>query len=118
MYQETVICGKFYYFFFSKKSDGEIHDLLVEAYKEYSSSASMCEKWIKRFKSNDYDLDDEEHRKPPKKIEDSELEAILADDTCQTEKELEAVLNVTQQCIPLRLSAIEIIQKKGNWVPH
>ena len=63
------------HYFFLKKSAAESHRLLVEAYKEYAPSVSMCEKWFKRFRSNDFDLDDKEHGKPPKKFEDAELQA-------------------------------------------
>ena len=74
LYRKNAICGKLYYFFL-KKSAAESHRLLVEAYKEYAPSVSMCEKWFKRFRSNDFDLDDKKHGKPPKKFEDAELQA-------------------------------------------
>jgi len=106
------------HYFFLKKSAADSHRLLVEAYKEYAPSVSMCEKWFKRFRSNDFDLDDKEHGKPPKKFEDAQLEALLDEDACQTEKELATALNVTQQCISLRLNAMGMIRKQGSWVPY
>ena len=42
----------------------------------------------------------------------------LAEDLCQTQKELEESLRVTQQAISKRLKAIGMIQLQGNWVPY
>jgi len=38
---------------------------------------SQCFEWFKKFKSGDFDVRNEEHGKPPKKFEDSELQALL-----------------------------------------
>lgn len=64
-----------YGFSIDDKSAAESHCLLVEAYKKHAPSVSMCEKWFKRFRSNDLDLDDKEHGKLPKKFESAELKA-------------------------------------------
>jgi len=44
------------------------------------------------------------------------LEALLDEDSCQTQKEL--TLGVTQQTISYRLKSLGMIQKQGNWVPY
>jgi len=49
--------------------------------------------------------------------EDAELEALLNEDSCQTQKELALILGVTQQTISYRLKSLGMIQKQGNWVP-
>jgi len=49
--------------------------------------------------------------------EDAELEALLNEDSCPTQKELALTLGVTQQTISYRLK-LGIIQKQGNWVPY
>jgi len=50
--------------------------------------------------------------------EDAELEALLDEDSCQTQKELALTLGVIQQTISYRLKSLEMIQKQGNWVPY
>jgi len=52
-----------------------------------------------------------------KKFEDKELEALLEDQS-QTQEELAESLGVTQQAVFVRLRAIGMIQKQGNWVPY
>ena len=47
-----------------------------------------------------------------------ELEALLAEDSCQTQEELAESLRVTQQAISKRLKAMEMIQQQGNWAPY
>ena len=53
-----------------------------------------------------------------KKVEDAELEALLDEDPCQMQEELALSLEVTQQNISLRLKAMGMIQKQGNWDPY
>jgi len=49
---------------------------------------------------------------------DAELEALLDEDSCQTQKELAFTLGVTQQTISYRLKSLGMIQKQGNWIPY
>ena len=63
-------------------------------------------------------MEDEERPGQPKKFEDEELEALLDEDCCLTQEELEKSLGVTQADISKRLKADGYIQKQGNWVPH
>ncbi|GFT03356.1 mariner Mos1 transposase [Trichonephila clavipes] len=53
-----------------------------------------------------------------KVFEDAELEALLDQDSCQTQQELVGSLGVTQQAISKRLKVMGMIQKQGNWVPY
>jgi len=45
----------------------------------------------------------EERGKPPKKFEDSELQALLDEDDAQTQKQLADQLNVTREAVFIRL---------------
>lgn len=57
-----------------KKSCAECHRLLVEAYGEHALSKSACEKWFRRFNNGDFDLNNKDRGRPPKKLEDAELQ--------------------------------------------
>jgi len=50
--------------------------------------------------------------------EDAELEPLLDEDSCQTQKEFALTLGVTQQTISYRLKSLGMIQKQGNWIPY
>lgn len=50
------------------------------------------------------------------KFEDAELEALLDQDSFQTEEELAETLEVIQQAIANNLKVIGMVQ--GNWVPY
>jgi len=53
-----------------------------------------------------------------KKFKDKELEALLEEDQSQTQEELAESLGVIQQAVSVRLRAMGMIQKQGNWVPY
>jgi len=47
-----------------------------------------------------------------------DAEALLDEDSCQTQKELALTLGVTQQTISYRLKSLGMIQKQGNCIPY
>ena len=55
---------------------------------------------------------DKERSGRPKVYEDAELEALLDEDSCQTQEAL--TLGVTQPAISHRLKSLGMIQKQGN----
>jgi len=92
--------------------------MLVEAYGDHALGKSQCYEWFKRFKSGNFDVEDEERGRPPKKFEDHELQALLDEDDTQTQQQLADQLNVTREAVSKRLKAMGKIQKVGKWVPH
>ncbi|UYV61439.1 SETMAR, partial [Cordylochernes scorpioides] len=101
-----------------KKSATDGHRLLCEAYGKHALSIKSCEYWFRRFKSGDFDTRDKERGGRPIKFEDAELEALLDEDSSQTQEELAETLGVTQQAISNRLKVMGMVQKQGNWVPY
>nr|KAF6369381.1 hypothetical protein mMyoMyo1_010727 [Myotis myotis] len=105
-------------YFILKKSAAESYCILQEAYGEHAPSQDTCECWFKHFKSDAFDVKDKEHPGQPKKFEDQQLQALLDEDACQTQKQLAERLNVAQQTISDHLQAMGMILKEGKWVPH
>ncbi|UYV76611.1 hypothetical protein LAZ67_14001442 [Cordylochernes scorpioides] len=63
-------------------------------------------------------LRDKERGGRPIKFEDAELEALLDEDSSQTQEELAETFGVAQQAISNRLKVMGMVQKQGNWVPY
>jgi len=63
-------------------------------------------------------VEDKPRSGQPKKFKDKELKALLEEDQSQTQEELAESLEVTQQAVSVRLRAIGMIQKQGNWMPY
>ncbi|UYV62812.1 SETMAR, partial [Cordylochernes scorpioides] len=101
-----------------KKSATDGHRFLCEAYGKHALSIKSCEYWFRGFKSGDFDTRDKERGGRPIKFEDAELEALLDEDSSQTQEELAETLGVTQQAISNRLKVMGMVQKQGNWVPY
>lgn len=110
--------GALLFCFHLKKTAAESHRMLVEAYGEHALGKSQCFEWFKKFKSGDFDVTNKDRGKPPKKFEDSELQALLDEDDTQTQQQLADQLHVTQKAISERLKKMGKIQKIGKWVPH
>jgi len=105
------------YFFNLKKSAAEAHRMLVEAYGALSERS--CREWFQKFKNGEFDEDKEGSGRPKvyEDIEYAELEALLDEDSCQTQKELALTLGVTQQTISYRLKSLRM-HSKARGVPH
>ncbi|KAG5313916.1 MOS1T transposase, partial [Pseudoatta argentina] len=81
-----------------KKSAAEAHQMLVEVYGDTAPTDKSCREWFRCFKDGDFSVED----KP----------------RSGTQEELAESLGVTQQAVSVRLRAMGIIQKQGNWVPY
>ncbi|GFX93316.1 mariner Mos1 transposase [Trichonephila clavipes] len=101
-----------------KKSAAEAHQMLSNTYGEAAISERMCREWFQRFKNGDFEVEEQHGGGREKVFEDAELEALLDQDSCQTQQELAGSLGVTQQAISKRLKVMGMIQKHGNWVPR
>ncbi|EFN75840.1 hypothetical protein EAI_17023, partial [Harpegnathos saltator] len=80
--------GILLHYFFQKKFAAGAHRIFVETYGDHALSETTCRDWFRRFKNNDFDVEDKECSGAPKKFEDEELEALLDEDPCQTQNEL------------------------------
>ncbi|KAG5315241.1 MOS1T transposase, partial [Pseudoatta argentina] len=65
------------HYFIQKKSAAEAHRILVETYGDNALSDTTCRDWFRRFKNNDFELEDKERSGAPKKFQDKELEQLL-----------------------------------------
>lgn len=106
------------HYFDLKKSVAEVHRLLEEAYGDRAPSHTTCKEWYRRFKSNDFDVNDKPRSGQPKKFQDDELLALLHENSARTLQELGNELGVTEAAVSKRLNAMGKIQKEGRWVPH
>ncbi|KAG5319240.1 MOS1T transposase, partial [Pseudoatta argentina] len=77
-----------------------------------------CRDWFRRFKNNDFELEDKERSGAPKKFQDKELEQLLDEDPSQTLSELGKILQVDESTVSKRLKGLGMIQKQGHWVPY
>ncbi len=116
--EKVVLRGSLITFFHLKKTAAETYRLLVATYAEHAPTQKTCERWFARFRIGDFDVEDRERPGQQKKFEDAQLEALLDEDPCQTQKELAMALNVNQATISRHLHAMGKIRKLGKWVPH
>ena len=80
------------FFFHSKKTAAEAHRELQKVYGDAALSKTTCRDWFRRFKDGDFDIDDRKREERQKTFEDTDLEALLDEDPCQTQEELASSL--------------------------
>ena len=106
------------FFFHSNKTATEAHWEIEKVHGDAALSETTCRDWFRRFKDGDFDVEDRPRQWRPTNFEDAELEALLDEDSCQTQEEFASALGVTRQAISKRLYALGMIQKQGTWVPY
>ena len=52
--------GSLLHYFIHNKSAAEAHRILVETYDDDALSDTTCRDWFRRFKNNDFELEDKE----------------------------------------------------------
>ncbi|KAG5321439.1 MOS1T transposase, partial [Pseudoatta argentina] len=115
---KVYLRGILLHYFIQKKSAAEAHRILVQTYDDNALSDTTCRDWFRRFKNNDFELEDEERSGAPKKFQDKELEQLLDEDPSQTLSELGKILQVDESTVSKRLKGLGMIQKQGHWVPY
>ena len=68
--------------------------MLLSTYGDAALNERTCREWFQCFKSGHFDVEDQHGGGIKKNFEDSELEALLAEDSCQTQEELADSLGV------------------------
>ncbi|KAG5315258.1 MOS1T transposase, partial [Pseudoatta argentina] len=115
---KVYLRGILLHYFIQKKSAAEAHKILVQTYGDNALSDTTCRDWFRRFKNNDFELEDKERSGAPKKFQDKELEQLLDEDPSQTLSELGKILQVDESTVSKRLKWLGMIQRQGHWVPY
>jgi len=75
-------------------------------------------RWFEKFRSGDFDLENEPRGRPETKVDNDELKVVVEADTSQTTRELAARFDVTIPTILNHLKQINKVKKLDRWVPH
>jgi len=82
-----------------KKSAAKAHRMLVEVYGDTAPTNKSCREWFRRFKDEDFSVEDKPRFGQPKKFKDKKLEALLEEDQSQMCR----IIGGTQQAVSVRL---------------
>ncbi|KAG5319036.1 MOS1T transposase, partial [Pseudoatta argentina] len=89
---KVYLRGILLHYFIQKKSAAEAHRILVQTYGDNALSDTTCRDWFRRFKNNDFELEDKERSGK--------------------------ILQVDESTVSKRLKGLGMIQKQGHWVPY
>jgi len=106
-------------FFFDKGKTGvEAAKEIRDAYGEEAVTDRWCQKWFKRFREGNRDVEDRPRAGRPRELEPEALLALLDQDPTQTTRDLAEALGVTNGTVWNRLKEMGKVSKLGRWVPH
>lgn len=74
--------------------------------------------WFNRFRSGNFNLENEPRGRPETKVDNDELKAIVEADPSQTTSGLAARFDVSIKTILVHLDQIGKVKKLEKWVPH
>lgn len=94
-----------------KQSAAEAHRMLANTYGEAVVSERTCREWFQRFKIGDFNIEDRHGGGRERVFDDTELKALLDEDSCQTQEELAGSLGVSQQAVSKRLKTMRMIEE-------
>lgn len=77
-----------------------------------------AQKWLARFKQNDFTLTDTPRSGRPVEFDVEQLEALLQEDSRQSSRELTEKMGCTHPTVIKHLEEMGKVQKFGAWVPH
>ena len=103
--------GILLHYFIRNKSAPGAQNILVETYGDNVLSDTTCRDQFRRFKNNDFKLEDKERSGTPKTFEYKELGEILDEDRSQRLAELEKTLQVVESTVSRRLKVLGMIQR-------
>jgi histone-lysine N-methyltransferase SETMAR len=83
-----------------------------------STSDRTVRFWFDRFRSGNFNIDNEPRGRPETKVNNDELKVIVEADSSQSTSELAAAFNVNDKTILIHLNQIGKIKKLGKWVPY
>ncbi|XP_075858554.1 TATA box-binding protein-associated factor RNA polymerase I subunit D isoform X1 [Microcebus murinus] len=74
--------------------------------------------WFEKFRSGDFNLENEPHGRPETKVDNDELKTLVEENPSQPTCDLAAKFDVTIPTILDHLKQIDKINKLGRWVPR
>ena len=99
-----------------KKSAAEAHRMLVEVYDDTAPTDKSCREWFSTFQGWRFQRWKQASLWIAKKIRRQRITGITWRRSESMQEELAESLEVTQQAVSVRLRAMGMIQKQGNWM--
>lgn len=81
-------------------------------------SLSTCEKWFKKFRNKDYEIQDKPRSGRPVETDIDDLKRLVEEDPCRTTLELAKLTDISKASVHRHLIQMGKTSKCGKWFPH
>uniref|UniRef100_A0A1I7XS11 HTH_48 domain-containing protein n=1 Tax=Heterorhabditis bacteriophora TaxID=37862 RepID=A0A1I7XS11_HETBA len=104
--------------FIERKNAAEACKSIFSVLGEGVLSHSTCRYWFRRFKAEDFDVNDRQLPGTPRTAKTDALKSLLDENPLQTQEELAEQLGVDKATVSRRLHEMGKLRKLGKWVPY
>nr|BAA23532.1 transposase [Bombyx mori] len=106
------------YQFYRGTSAAETTQRINDVYGAGVAKESTVRFWFQRFRSGNFDLQNQPRGRPETKVKNEELKAIVEADQSQSTSEIVAGFGVSDKTVLIHLKQIGKVKKLERWVPH
>lgn len=93
------------------------HRNICQVFGQTSISLRNCQLWFQKFRSGNFDLENQPKTGRPTVIDEDQLRAVIFVNPSITIRELEQLFNVTYNTISCAVRRLGLVRKMDQWMP-
>lgn len=106
------------FYFHKGKNARQACEKLCKVYGNNSLQERQCQRWFKKFRSGDFDLNDDPRSGRPTEVDDDKIKALMDSNPRYTTREVAEILNMSNSSVYNHLKTLGYTNKLDIWVPH
>ena len=106
-------------FYFRKgKNSHQACAKLCKVYGDNALQERQCQRWFKKFRDGNFDLNDTPWSERPTEVDDDKIKALIEPNPRYTTREIAETFNIHHSSVHDHLKKLRYVSKLDNWVPH
>ncbi|CAK9827264.1 Histone-lysine N-methyltransferase SETMAR [Anthophora retusa] len=106
------------YYFRKGKNARQVCAKLQKVYGESALKERQCQRWFKKFRAGDFDLNDTPRSGRPTEVDDDKIKALIESNKRYTTREIAEMLDIHHSSVHDHLKKLGYVSRLDVWVPH